>query len=214
MSSREVYVWFIDANVLAHWILGKGVLEKLYDLIGLDKVLLDIYLERYRSSLDFVDEVLRLRDKEEFYVSSLAVNEIFAAIKDEICAAMLFARGIPISQWRDPRVIPSIDERLAEQIYYEVLKLFDVLFSGNIRIVEELSATQRQYFEVLGSIILMLDVRTHDAMLLTNAILHGADYFVTTDKRLVDKVGPIVQDKYSLRIIDPQRALNILKRKR
>ena len=214
MASRERFVWFIDANVLAHWVLASCVLERLFELRGIERRFLEIYVNRYEASIRFVDRILECDlVGHEFYVSLLALNEVFAAVKDEVNAVLLFEKGIPISMWRDPSVIPEIDEGLAWEIYEATSNCIDrILGGGAVHVVEEvLPAKFKEYYDVFASLVLVLGVRTHDAMLLTDAIVHGADFFVTTDQRLIKRAKRRVKEEYNLSIVAPHEALSKLK---
>ncbi len=137
-------VWFIDTNVLAHWVLGEGgVLEFLCEKLELPCDFSSVYIARYRTSLEFINEIMQQRKNglsDEFYVSALATNELFSAIRDEVRSILLFKGGIPISRWRDSRNNPDIPEECYEHLYGLTLASFDTLFENHgVTIIPEAS---------------------------------------------------------------------------
>lgn len=59
MPSDQNKVWFIDANILAHWVLGKGdVLSFLINKFHLSNEFFDVYSKRYEDSISFVEELI------------------------------------------------------------------------------------------------------------------------------------------------------------
>ncbi len=211
-------VWFIDTNVLAHWVLGEGgVLEFLCEQMELPCDFRNIYLGRYRTSLEFVDEIVRQRKNglsDEFYVSVLATNELFSAIRDEVRSILLFKGGIPISRWRDSRNNPQIPVECCERIYGLTLASFDTLFENHgVTIIPEASPWEDDnYWSICSSILFLIrESKTQDAMLLTTAILNRADNFVTLDTPLIRSARRVLQDEYGLHLINPTEGLQVLR---
>ncbi|MDD3933100.1 MAG: hypothetical protein PHP55_04520 [Methanoculleus sp.] len=211
-------IWFIDTNILAHWVLGEGgVLEFLCEQLELPCDFLNIYLGRYRISLEFVDEIMRQRKNgllDEFYISALATNELFSAIRDEVRSILLFKGGIPISRWRDSRNNPQIPEECYEHIYGLTLASFDTLFENHgITIIPEASPWEdTTYWSICSSILFLIrESKTQDATLLTTAILNRADNFVTLDSPLIRSAKQVLHDEYGLRLLNPTEGLQALK---
>jgi hypothetical protein len=213
-------VWFIDANILVHWVLGKGdVLNFLIDKFHLTNEFFDIYSERYEGSISFIEELIKSgsqNESDEFYVSHLAINELFSGLKDELRSILLFKNGVPISRWRDSRNNPDITSSDYEAIYETTLKSFDILFGKKaIKYIDEQSQEDNSnYFEIYSSILFLVkEAKTHDSTLLTTAILNGADYFVTKDDVLIKSGKNLIKDSYNLELISPAHALQILHKK-
>lgn len=95
MKMRELgRIWFIDSNILAHWVLGRGhILEFLCSSFNLHQDFYNVYFQRYQPSITFIDEILKKRSTgltDEFYISSLATIELFSAIRDEVRSILVF----------------------------------------------------------------------------------------------------------------------------
>jgi len=220
VPSTQKKVWFIDANILAHWVLGKGdVLVFLIDKFHLTNEFFDIYSKRYEDSICFIEELIksgRQEESDEFYVSHLAINELFSGLKDELRSILLFKNGVPISRWRDSRNNPDITSDDYEAIYKTTLKSFDILFGKKaIEYIDEQSQEDNSnYLDIYSSILFLVkEAKTQDSTLLTTAILNGADYFVTKDDALIKSAKNLIKDNYSLDLIKPAYALQILHRK-
>jgi hypothetical protein len=67
-------------------VLGSGgVLDILCNGYHLTKEFHDVYISHYTDSISFIDAIVKeeIPDSDhEFYVSSLAINELFYAMKD------------------------------------------------------------------------------------------------------------------------------------
>jgi len=134
-KKSSINVWFIDTNVIAHWILGSGgILNDICSSLELSNEFVEVYIKRYKSAIDFIDEILIHRNsgcQDEFYISSLTSNELFSAIRDEVRSIIFFKNGIPISRWRDSRNNPDIPESTYQEVYNKTLKSFDYLFDNH-----------------------------------------------------------------------------------
>jgi predicted nucleic acid-binding protein len=203
---------------LAHWVLGSGgVLEFLIGKFELIEKFSEIYSGRYKDSISFIDEIINQRNngnKAEFYISYLATNELFSALRDELRSIILFNNGIPISRWRDSRNNPDINSEHYKVVYEKTLKSFDILFENSsiLFIPEQSPDDDPNYWEIYSSIIFLIkESKTQDAILLTTAILNGADYFVTKDEPLIKSAKKMVNKEYKLNIIRPREALHIMR---
>ncbi|MEW6192231.1 MAG: hypothetical protein AB1507_02575 [Bacillota bacterium] len=212
-------VWFIDSNVLAHWIMGEGsVLQLLVDKFNLTQEFATIYSDRYRDSIDFVNKVLHddnRKNQNEFYISSLGINELFSAVRDEFRSMLLFKNGMPISRWRDSRNIPEIKEGDYREIYEKIMLTFDQLFAENrvFPIAEKSLEDDPNYLDIFSSLLFLIkDAKTQDATLLTTAILNKANYFVSRDEPLIKAARSVIMDKYGLKLIKPATGFQVLKR--
>ncbi len=220
MPLAQNKVWFIDANILAHWVLGKGdVLSFLIEKFHLTNEFFDVYSKRYEDSINFIEELIKSGSQEksnEFYISHLAINELFSGLKDELRSILLFKNGVPISKWRDSRNNPDITSDNYEAIYKITLKSFDILFGKKaIEYIDEQSQEDNpNYFDIYSSILFLVkEAKTQDSTLLTTAILNEADYFVTKDDVLIKSVKNLIKDPYHLELINPAHALQILRRR-
>jgi predicted nucleic acid-binding protein len=212
--------WYIDTNVIAHWVLGKGgVLQLLCKQSSLPDQFFEIYSSRYEPSLTFVNTVIDKKNQritDNFFVSHLAINELFSAIRDEMRSILLFNKGCPISMWRNPRYDPIIDAHDYQAVYEQTTQAFIPLFEDSaIQLMIEMSPKSPDYWEVYSSILFMIkEAKTHDATLLTSAILDKAAYFVTLDTSLIKHAKKMLNDEYHILLVTPKEAMNIFRTKR
>ena len=212
--------WYIDTNVIAHWVLGKGgVLQLLCKQSSLPDEFFEIYSSRYEPSLTFVNTVIDKKNQritDNFFVSHLAINELFSAIRDEMRSILLFNKGCPILMWRNPRYDPIIDAHDYQAVYEQTTQAFIPLFEDSaIQLMIEMSPKSPDYWEVYSSILFMIkEAKTHDATLLTSAILDKAAYFVTLDTSLIKHAKKMLNDEYHILLVTPKEAMNIFRTKR
>ena len=197
-----------------------GVLDILCKGYHLSPEFRDVYLSHYSDSLSFIDTIVDddiPESEHEFYVSSLAINELFYAVKDELRSIILFNKGMPISRWRDARTNPEIPAKCFEAVYNQTLQSFDALLgAGSIHYVPEQSAmTDPEYWSIYAPLLFLTkDAKTQDATLLTTAIINRADYFVTRDEPLIKAAKKTMRDDYQMELIKPSTGLALLKKKR
>jgi hypothetical protein len=201
--------------------MGSGeVLDILCDGYHLTPEFRDVYFSHYAESISFIDTIVKDEipdSNHEFYVSSLAINELFYAIKDELRSIILFNKGLPISRWRDARTNPEIPEKCFRAIYDQTLISFDTLLGdGKITFIAESSAEiEPEYWSIYAPLLFLTkDAKTQDATLLTTAIVNLADYFVTKDEPLIKAAKKGLLDHYNLELISPSTGLTLLKKKR
>jgi hypothetical protein len=183
----------------------------------------EIYSSRYEPSLTFVNTVIDKKNQritDNFFVSHLAINELFSAIRDEMRSILLFNKGCPISMWRNPRYDPIIDAIDYQAVYKQTLQAFIPLFEDGktqdsvIQLMVEQSPESPNYWDVYSSILFMVkEAKTHDATLLTSAILDKADYFVTLDKSLIKNAKKMLNDQYHILLVTPKESMNIFRTK-
>lgn len=220
MKKIQKQIFFIDTNVLAYWILGKGeVLSSMLNRFNMSNEFLNLYQRRYQDSIDFINKLIEIKNKikeNEFYISNFAVNELFSVVKDELRSILLFKKGVPISRWKDQLYSPEIEPKDYEFIYEAIFKSLDTIFSKieekNIELITESSPEDHEnYYEIYSSILFLIrDAKTQDATLLTTAILYGADYFVTQDERLIKSAKKTIKEIHETLLIRPKSAMNIL----
>jgi hypothetical protein len=196
---------------------NSGVLTLFCDRYGLSEEFQEVYLARYSSSISFIDEIISKRNVGptcDFYVSYLALNELFSAIRDELRTIILFKNGLPISRWRDGRNFPDIPEECMEVIYAKIQGTFDVLFENGaiVPLSDEPEESGDNFSEIFAWLIFSnKGIETQDAILLTTAILIKAGYFVTKDDKLRREVRDTLKQRYHIELIQPTSALNRLR---
>lgn len=219
-----VYVWFIDTNVLASWIIVEsGLLKKLSEHYNYPFQYQELYSEKYRGEVAFINAVLnanpeRFQKEHEMLVSFLATNELFSAIRDEVISLKLFHKGIPVSRWPGAKNRETLSEEESKLVYETTLAVWDKLFGGNVIVTnddpfEGEAADTTNYWDIYAPILFKIkNTKTQDTMLLTTAIINDADYFVTRDDHLKEDVGDVLQKQYGLHIINPDTALLYIQR--
>lgn len=217
MLSIPRKVWFIDTNITAHWVLGKGgVLNFLVKEFNLTEEFYELYSKRYEESINLIEEIIKLgkhKKNNEYYISYLSINELFSALRDELRSILLFKNGVPISKWRDSRNNPDIKSNEYKSIYEITLKSFDILFENKaIELMHEESLEDDpNYLDIYSSILFLVkEAKTQDSTLLTTAILNKADYFITKDDTLIKSAKNLIKVHYGLELINPTQALQIL----
>jgi len=199
-------------------VLGKGrVLQLLYNEYSLPEEFLKVYSGRYEPSISFINKIIdrkSLNISDEFYVSHLTINELFSTVRDELRSIILFNKGIPISMWRNPRFDPEISEDMYQAVYQKMLQAFIPLFEESvIELMVEQSPQNPNYWDVCSSILFLIkEAKTHDATLLTSAILDDADYFVTLDSSLIKNAKKLLKEKYELELVNPKTAIGYINR--
>ena len=191
---------FLDANVVANWILLKNK--------NVNNVSSPILKERFRqigNSFELVQEILNWKEKIGM-TSQLVLAEIFGVLHDDAINMKLFREAIPTASWYwvSIRGSKSLLEYEAAEIYYSVMQRFDELFY-KIEIVEdEFNLEYTSYF------ILNLGLKPADSVLLTTAIENRATHFATTDIRLIELVKK--DKKFDIVVQNPKLILDSLKK--
>jgi len=215
-------VWSIDTNTLVPYLIQKGdILPLLGEHYNISEEFHNVYFQRYNSSINFVEGVINNKkqpfrgpSRDEFFISYLALNEAFSAIREEIRCVIQFSEGFPISKWNLRRNTVPIPEPIGKEVYERVMGVFEVLLYS--KIIEPLSDEPEQngdYFsDILSSILFNIPkTETQDVILLTTAILNNADYFVTRDERLIKAARDVLLQEYDLKLLTPQDGESVLK---
>jgi hypothetical protein len=188
---------------------NSGVLTLFCDRYGLSEEFKEVYLARYSQSISFIDEVITQRHRKplcDFYISYLALNELFSAIRDELRTIILFKNGLPISRWRDGRNFPEIPDECTEAIYAKIQSTFDALFENGaiVPLSDEPGENGDNFSEIFAWLIFSSKgIETQDAILLTTAILVRAECFVTKDDKLRREVRDTLKQRYNIELLQP-----------
>ena len=211
--------WCIDTNTLVPWLItDTGVLDLLIKKYQIPSDFREIYLNRHKPSIDFIQGIIDLKSKglpDEFYFSYLAMNEVYSAVRDEIRSILLFKNGTPLSRWNEEKNSLDLPEDSMETVYEDIENRFDILFGNGsiIPLSDEPEEDGDNFSEIVASLIFKFKrVKTQDAILLATAISIKANYFVTFDQRLVTEVSKALADKYRLALISPKEGNARLKK--
>lgn len=198
---------FIDTNTIVHWLVIKKMMEEH------GKEILERY-KRLKQSYEFVEAVLSRKFKNaEFYISRLTLAEMTKAILDFIVYEKMRLDGVAaiygMKYFKDYLLTDEEFDSFLEGI----IEAFNVLESELNVLEDDLSDLEYYPFFVARA-----GLRTQDAILLTTAIRHEMDYFVTMDrdfhdlledKRIRDRTRKFFEEK-NFRIVRPGRMMQIL----
>jgi len=198
---------FIDTNTIVHWLVIKKMMEE----HGTE--ILEKY-RRLRQSYEFVEAVLSGKFKNaEFYISRLTLAEMTKAILDFIVYEKMRLDGVAaiygMKYFKDYLLTDEEFDSFLEGI----IEAFNVIESGLNVLEDDLSDLEYYPFFVARA-----GLRTQDAILLTTAIRHEMDYFVTMDrdfhdlledKRIRDRTRKFFEER-NFRIVRPGRMMQIL----
>lgn len=198
---------FIDTNTIVHWLVIKKMMEE----HGTE--ILEKY-RRLRQSYEFVEAVLSRKFKNaEFYISRLTLAEMTKAILDFIVYEKMRLDGVAaiygMKYFKDYLLTDEEFDSFLEGI----IEAFNVLESELNVLEDDLSDLEYYPFFVARA-----GLRTQDAILLTTAIRHEMDYFVTMDrdfhdlledKRIRDRTRKFFEER-NFRIVRPGRMMQIL----
>jgi len=198
---------FIDTNTIVHWLVIKKMMEE-HGTEVLEKY------RRLRQSYEFVEAVLSRKFKNaEFYISRLTLAEMTKAILDFIVYEKMRLDGVAaiygMKYFKDYLLTDEEFDSFLEGI----IEAFNVLESELNVLEDDLSDLEYYPFFVARA-----GLRTQDAILLTTAIRHKMDYFVTMDrdfhdlledKRIRDRTRKFFEER-NFRIVRPGRMIQIL----
>jgi len=196
---------FIDTNVFVHWIiLSKIRSERLNDPALWNK------FRKIRPSFEFLEKIREqnLFNNFAFFTSPLVISEIFYALLDEYRCRRMNDDGVPLSKWLTVKEKFNLSPKEAIEVTQEIENFLDEfgIFNhlGKNRKIRSLTTDDVDYF-LISKLILEKNFRTHDAVLISTAANSGCEYFITTDKILIDsKIDDI-------KIINPESLLQKVK---
>jgi len=199
--------------------MANKVIDYVVEIQKLSREFRTVYRRRYEKSVRFIDYVLSNPvDNTEVLVVELSLAEIFSGIREEARTVIMLNKGIPVSRWTSRRETreAKLPINIGKRIYKLALEGFDNLFeTGRLQIIPTATPSDiLDFFEVYSSLLFYNpELTTQDAILLTTAISEEANYFVTLDGYLTH-LSSTFRDAYGLRIIRPDKALNIYRRLR
>lgn len=211
----NIQKWFIDTNVIVHWLMTQRIMEFAIQNFHLSQEFFDTYKNRYKDSFDFIEKVLGLSKHDHgFFVTELSLNEVFSGIRDEIRSIMMFVKGIPISRWAYTRETKEVSfpEELSIKLYELTSEGFDILFEDKIIIVPITTPSDtKEYFDFYSSLVFLYPMLgTQDAMLVTTALFHQSNYFITMDRDLID-LGRKLKEISTLEVLRPGKAIQLIR---
>ena len=149
------------------WLMrDSGVLDLLIKKYAIPKDFRDIYLNRHKHSIDFIERIIDLKSRgfpDEFYFSYLAMNEVYSAVRDEIRSILLFKNGTPLSRWNEEKNSIDLPADSMETVYVDIENKFDILFGNNtiLPLSDEPEEKGDNFSEIVASLIFTLNALKH-----------------------------------------------------
>jgi len=168
---------FLDSNIIANWILIKEFTKRFEELKN-DRIL----RKRLRGISYSYTLIEALIETGDYYVksSNLALAEVFHVIYNEIVSLKMYRLGIPLTLWSKLRTKHDLSKEekfLVKEAVSKHLKTFRDQAEVVSDVVDD---------EIYPKLVLEYKLRTHDAVLLTTAILNECSWFITNDREIVD----------------------------
>lgn len=192
---------FLDANVIADWILIKNFTNV--------KTLRNVDRRRVKKTLSSFKLIQNILEKYHSYVhfgtSALALREAIYVVYENYKLMKLYEEGVPFKYWNYFVHEITLTENEAFKIREIVLKEIDQLFEEDkIKLYDD-----SLDLNVFPYLILQLGMRTHDAILVSTAIINNFYYYITRDERLCLKNKQLT-NKFNFKIIAPTKYLKII----
>lgn len=132
-------------------------------------------------------------EKLNFYTSHIAFSEVFSVIGDEYRARLLHQKGVPVRYWVNMINEVDLHKEYIDQINEEIDNFYD-LFFGSEKFQWALDISRSD----VGFFIFDCKCNTHDAIILSGALIEKCKYFVTEDQRLRSKLKKKKYEKIKL----------------
>ncbi|WP_240910584.1 PIN domain-containing protein [Thermococcus sp. GR6] len=168
---------FLDSNVIANWILIKKAQEGNQELRK-DKLLRERF-KRFSYSYTLI-EGLREISNYETLISPLVIAEVYHVVYNEVLSLKLYRLGIPLTLWSKLKNKHKLTEEEKFEIWEAVTKNIKELRKSVKIVNDEVDE------EIYPKLLLDYNLRPHDAVLLTTAIINGCAWFITNDKEIVN----------------------------
>ena len=197
---------FVDTNTVVHWLVIKKMIEER----GEDVV------KKYRKlqqSYTFIERVLKGEfNRAEFYISHLTLAEMTKALVDFIVYEKMRLDGVAAIYWGRYFKDYLLTDEEFESFIEGVIEASNIL-EAKLNIIED-ELFDLEYYPFF---VARAGLSAHDAILLTTAIKHGMNYFVTMDRDfhnlLEDRKLKNVRDYFKsigMSIVRPKRMIQIL----
>ena len=169
---------FLDSNIIANWILIGDIFSANPELDKNDKIL----NQRFRNlsySYALVEALLK-SDEYEVKTSDLALGEVFHVIHNELLSLKMYRLGIPLTLWTKLRGKHDLNEEEQSSVREIINKYIRRLRRKIIKVDDRVDD------EIYPKLVLGYKLRTHDALLLTTAVLERCSWFITNDVEIIE----------------------------
>lgn len=167
---------FIDANVIANWILISSSIGRLEELKE-DKILNDRF-KAFSYSYVLI-EALKENNIYEAVTSILALGEVYHVLYNEVLSLKMYRSGIPLTLWSKLRNKNDLTED-EKSIFWDTVRSYLDELKSFIAVIDD-----KVDSEVYPKLVLDYGLRPHDAILLTTAVLNGCSWFITNDNEII-----------------------------
>ncbi len=198
--------FFIDSSVMANYLLIK--LLAIDEKIPNDRIKEEVFkekitpgLKRAYSSYELIEKIKELKKPKMFFTSSLALSETISVVYDNYILSHMKKERIPIKYFFQYKEYIRMPSRYLSRVAKEAISFY-------LEIKNKITFTEDSFIQLVTELISKFKCDTHDSFLLGQAWRKKCNYFVTTDKRLKDKLKKRKKPK----LIYPQEALNFLKK--
>ncbi|KUH34120.1 hypothetical protein APY94_03395 [Thermococcus celericrescens] len=197
---------FVDTNTIVHWaILKKGIERHGEGLIN--------KYRKLEQSYRLVEGAINGTFKAEFYTSNLALAEMTRAFADFLISEKMRSEGIAALYWGKYFKDFLLTGEEFDEFLDAIIKLSN-LIRERLNVIED-SVFDVEYYPFF---VARAGLMTQDAILITTAIKHGMDYFVTMDrdfhdlledKRIRKRTRKFFEER-NFKIVRPGRMIQIL----
>jgi len=197
---------FVDTNTIVHWaILRKGIERHGKELV-----------KKYRKleqSYRLIEGAINGEFNAEFYTSNLALAEMTRAFADFLISEKMRSEGIAALYWGKYFKDFLLTDEEFDEFLDAIIKLSNLL-GERLNVIDDVVFDVEYYPFFVARAGLM----TQDAILITTAIKHGMNYFVTMDRdfhdllkdrRIRDRTRKFFEER-NFRIVRPGRIMQIL----
>lgn len=189
---------FIDSNVLAKWILLQDKESKNEKLLNSRTLVESILNDRFSMEFDF-------------FHSQFVLVELYNVLYERHVIQRMIDEHIPfndIFRERETRV-PGTFAKI-----FDSNKTFIDNLAKKVSSIEKMLPQDSRVSQLAAVLISEKGCETHDAYLVSQAILSDCKIFVTYDQRLIEKIKKSqAGDQYNLQMMDPKTFLQKYKPK-
>jgi predicted nucleic acid-binding protein len=200
--SNNIEATFLDANVIANWIIVSSGLKEKGDIsVEETNVLLNKLSTPVRKSFRLLEKIQNESiPKNVLFTSNIVVAETFSVIGNEYRCRILRKDGIPIRYWFNMMHVVDLSKEYKLQIQEEINELFRLFFRN-----KKISRKSDFNLNDVANLVISYKCNSHDAMIMAQAIKQNCKYFITEDQRLIAKLKK--SRKYKMKLLPSDKYL-------
>lgn len=196
--------FFIDANVIANWLLVHLDLNKNKNHVAYFKEIKQNYPKAYYSYL-LLDSIYHNKDNGHefnFYTSRFAVSEVVSVIHEKYLLDYMYQKGISFKYWFKYKDKIALNKENLSLISTNIIR-FHIKFIPHCLKLADDTILQHTI-----DLIINKKCETPDAFLVSQCLHKECVYFATEDGPLKDKLKSIK----NLKGLNSQMSIDILKK--